>query len=109
MGRTRSVSSAVLERARPASVSASTSDNGLTGALIGILGCLGACLLSYVGGAGLVQQAFPLVAAAVAVVLLVRRRWYSYFSYTLVIWLLSAEVRRFADWQSTYHDQSLIS
>jgi hypothetical protein len=84
-------------------------DRGRTGVLLGAGSTAVACALAYVGGARLVGTAFPVAVSLMAVALLLRRRWYSYLSLTLIVWLLSPEIRRFVDWQSVYHDQSLIS
>lgn len=66
-------------------------------------------VMSLAGAASVVQFAYPAAAVVIALAFLLRRSWYSYFTFTVVMWLLSAEVRRFADWKTVYHEQSLIS
>ncbi|HYO18677.1 MAG TPA: hypothetical protein VES02_08445, partial [Dermatophilaceae bacterium] len=66
-------------------------------------------VLCLVGAAPIVQYAYPVAAVVLALGFLLRRSWYSYFTFTIVMWLLSSEVRRFADWKTVYHEQSLIS
>lgn len=82
---------------------------GTVGARAGLLLFVGSIALCLVKGAGVVQYAYPLLTAGLAVTYLLRREWLPYLAFTVVTWLLAPELRRIADWQSSYHSQSLIS
>lgn len=69
--------------------------------LVGVFG-------SVAGLAAPMQYAFPVLSVFIGGALLWRRRWYTYLTFALGLWVLAPAVRRIADWQSTYHDISPI-
>ena len=83
-------------------------DRGVTGVLLAAGLCLGTAVLS-LGAAGPMQLAFPLVAVLAALWLLVSRRPHAYLALTLSLWLVAPLVRRIVDWQSSYHEFSVIT
>ncbi|MDN5763479.1 MAG: O-antigen ligase family protein [Microlunatus sp.] len=103
------MSSAVTSGRLTLKTEARAGDTGQLGAVLAIGTCVVSCLLSAVGAGSLIQIAFPAVMVALAMILLLRRAWYSSLSFTLVTWLLASEVRRFADWHTYFHAVSLIS
>jgi putative inorganic carbon (HCO3(-)) transporter len=84
-------------------------DTGRTGIVLAgtlVTSAIVACLA---GAASIVHFAYPAVAITVAMGLLLRARWYSYLAFTIIMWLLSHEMRRIVDWQTTYHEFSPVS
>jgi len=72
---------------------------------LGFAAVVGAALLA--GQGGLLQYAFPVAALGLAVVL-ERRSLTAYLSFVIWLWMLTPFVRRVADLQSGWHEQSLI-
>jgi hypothetical protein len=60
---------------------------------------LGGAVVALVGGAALVQRAFPVAAVLVAATLLAKRRDASYIEFVLWLWLLAPALRRVVDLQ----------
>ena len=85
------------------------SDPASDGVLLG--GLLGAASASasLVGGAGAMQLLFPVLCVGAGGWLLLRGRWHAYMAFTILLWLVAPEMRRFVDWQSSYHAFSLIT
>ncbi len=93
--------------ATPVGAPAPPADRALHGVLLGLALCLGTAGVS-LGAGALALAAFPLAAVGVAAWSLLRRRWYAYAGFVLVLWLLSGWVRRVVDWQTSYHEFSVI-
>jgi hypothetical protein len=63
---------------------------------------------SLAGAASLLQLAFPVLAVAAAIWLLVRHRPVAYVEFTLWLWIICPGLRRFVDWKSEFHSNSLL-
>jgi len=72
---------------------------------LGFAAVIGAALVA--GQGGLLQYAFPVAALATAAVL-ERRSMTAYLAFVIWLWMLTPFVRRVADFQSGWHEQSLI-
>ena len=55
------------------------------------------------------QILFPVMCMGAGGWLLLKGRWHAYMAFTILLWLVAPEMRRFVDWQSSYHAFSLIT